>query len=127
MSPSYLLSNNYCLTRILQPAEKDDEKVRKRDDETCHDAMVLDGSCLLEGLWPTAFTLPELHHHLTTVEVTRLSKSSAQNSAHATQFEHIFKVSYLNFRAKNTFCSIINKRRFPIYRPAIKLLINFEG
>ena len=58
-----------------------------------------DGSCLLEGLWPTAFTLPELHHHLTTVEVTRLSKSSAQNSAHATLFEHIQTVSYLNFRA----------------------------
>ena len=66
-----------------------------------------DGSCLLEGLWPTAFTLSELHHHLTTVEVTRLSKSSAQNSAHTTLFEHIFKVSLLNFCAKNTFCLII--------------------
>ena len=48
-----------------------------------------DGSCLLEGLWPTAFTLSELHHHLTTVEVTRLFKRSAQNSAHATLFEYV--------------------------------------
>ena len=51
MSPSYLLSNNYCLTRILQPAEKDDEKVRKRESHVV-------SKRLLDQLLSR-----ELHHH----------------------------------------------------------------
>ena len=34
-----------------------------------------DGSCLLEGLWPTAFTLLRVAPSSTTVEVARLSKA----------------------------------------------------
>ena len=42
----------------------------KEDDETSHD-----GSCLLEGLWPTAFTLLRVAPSSTTVEVARLSRA----------------------------------------------------
>ena len=75
--------------------------MRKCENEMMKPAMMQRWFLSLRGSLANCFHSTRVAPSSPTVEVTRLSKSSAQNSAHATLFEYSQTVSYLNFHAKN--------------------------